>query len=105
MNAAVRGRLAGMMGLIYAGEGGWWPLLAVHVQELGISGRPRGWIFATLALASLLTPLIAGRLADRRMALQRLMALVFGLGTGILVVLALDVTRYAGLLLLLFLGY
>jgi MFS family permease len=105
MNAGVRWRLAMMMVLIYAVQGAWWPLLAVHLRDLGISGRPRGWIFATLALASLITPLGAGRLADHRMATQRLMALIYALGTGFLVVLALGATTRSGTLLLLFLAY
>jgi MFS family permease len=105
MNAGVRWRLAVMMVLLYAVQGAWWPLLAVHLQDLGISGRYRGWIFATFALASFLTPLGAGRLADHRMAAQRLLALIYAIGTGILAVLALGVFTHAGPLLLVFLVY
>ncbi len=42
-----------MMALIYAVQGSFWPLLAVHLADLGIGGRDRGWIFATLAIASM----------------------------------------------------
>ena len=64
-----------MMALVYAVQGSFWPLLAVHLADLGIHGRERGWIFATLAIASLAVPLGAGQLVDRFMATQRLLTL------------------------------
>lgn len=88
MADGVRWRLAGMMALIYAVQGSWWPLLAIHLRDLGIEGRPQGWMFATMALASLVTPLGAGQLADRLMPAQRLLALVYALGAGLLVLVA-----------------
>ena len=98
-------RLSGLMALIYAVQGAWWPLLAVHLQDLGISGRCRGWIFATMALGSLATPLGMGQLADRRMPTQRLLALIYALGTGLLATLALGLARRPGPLFLIFLAY
>ncbi|MEO6808655.1 MAG: MFS transporter [Isosphaeraceae bacterium] len=88
MADGVRWRLAGMMALIYAVQGAWWPLLAIHLRDLGIEGRARGWMFATMALASLVTPLGAGQLADRLMPAQRLMALIYALGAGLLMLVA-----------------
>jgi MFS family permease len=88
MGASVRWRLAAMMVLVYAVQGAWWPMLAVHLQELGISGRGRGWIFATLSIASLATPLGAGQVADRLLATQRLLSLMYGLGAGLLLLVA-----------------
>ena len=38
----VRGRLAMMMALLYAVQGAWYPLLAVHLKDLGLSGEARG---------------------------------------------------------------
>jgi len=52
-------RLAAMMALVYAVQGSFWPLLAVHLQDLGLNGRSRGWIFATLAMGSVIVPLRA----------------------------------------------
>jgi hypothetical protein len=49
-----------MMALVYAVQGSFWPLLAVHLADLGIHGRERGRIFATLAIGSLAVPLGAG---------------------------------------------
>ena len=79
MGNRVRWRLSGMMALIYAVQGAWWPLLAVHLRDLGISGPGRGWIFATLALASLTTPIGAGQVADRWLSAEKALAICAGL--------------------------
>ncbi|HEV3164738.1 MAG TPA: MFS transporter, partial [Isosphaeraceae bacterium] len=105
MNAGVRWRLAAMMALVYAVQGAFWPLLTVHLKDLGIDGRGRGWIFATMAIASLATPLGAGQLADRRMATQRLLAILYALGTGLLVCFALGASTHTLPLFLLFLVF
>src|SRR3954447_13523272 len=88
MYARTRWQLAGMMALLYGVQGAFWPLLAVHLRDLGIEGRGRGWIFATLALGSFAMPLGAGQLVDRLMAAQRFLALANLAGTTILVSLA-----------------
>jgi MFS family permease len=94
-----------MMALIYAVQGSWWPLLAVHLQDLGITGRGRGAIFATLALSAFATPLGAGQLADRLLPTQRLLALVYGIGSVFLAVLAVGPTNHFTPLFGLFLAY
>src|SRR3954465_6912832 len=91
MYARTRWQLAGMTALLYAVQGAFWPLLAVHLRGLGIEGRGRGWIFATLALGSFAMPLGAGQLVDRLMAAGRVLALAYMLGTGLLMALALGV--------------
>ncbi len=98
-------RLATLMGLAYAVQGAWWPLLSVHLNGLGISGRGRGAIFATQAIASLLTPLWLGQIADRRVAAPRLLAAIYGLGAILMVVLATRLTTSLVPLFLLFLLY
>lgn len=80
------------MALVYAVQGAFWPLLAIHLRDLGIEGRGRGWIFATLALGSFAMPLGAGHLVDRLMATQRFLSLAYAVGTGILVSLAWGVS-------------
>jgi MFS family permease len=82
-----------MMAGAYAVQGAWWPLLAVHLQDLQVPGRARGWIFATASIASLVSPLFAGRIADAWMPAQRLVALIYALGGGLLLLLALGVVR------------
>lgn len=85
MNLSVRTRLSTMMALIYAAQGAFWPLLALHLGDLGFSGRERSWIFATYPLAAIATSLGAGAVVDRLMPSQRYVSLCFGLGTGLLV--------------------
>src|SRR4051794_4458324 len=65
MRAGMRARLSWMMALVYAVQGAFWPLLAVHLKDLGLAGRERGWVFATLAIGSCLMPLGAGHVVDR----------------------------------------
>jgi MFS family permease len=77
-----------MMALLYAVQGAFWPLLAVHLHDLGIGGRWRGAIFATMSLGALTLPLGAGQLVDRFLAIQRVLALAAALGSGLLVLLA-----------------
>jgi MFS family permease len=105
MKTNKRWRLALLMALVYAVQGAFWPLLAVHLGDLGISGRGRGWIFATLAIGSLAAPLWAGQLADRLIATQWYLAAVYALGTGLLVILASGAATGAGWLFSLFLAY
>jgi MFS family permease len=94
-SAGVRVRLSTMMALLYAVQGAWWPMLAVHLEDLHIPGRARGWIFATLSIASLVTPLCAGQLADRKIPTQKLLSLIYACGTILLAALASGVVRGA----------
>ena len=105
MNARKVWRLSAMMALVYAVQGSFWPLLAVHLADLGIAGRDRGWIFATLAIGSMVVPLGAGQLVDRMMATQRVLAMVYALGTGLLMVLASGWVHSSGAIFGLFLAY
>jgi MFS family permease len=105
MNARKPWRLAAMMALIYAVQGSFWPLLAIHLADLGIGGRDRGWIFATLAIASTAVPLGAGQLVDRVMATQRVLAMIYASGTALLVILASGWVGPSGGLFAVFLAY
>jgi MFS family permease len=98
-------RLAAMMALVYAVQGAFWPLLAVHLGDLGLDGRARGWIFATLAMGSAIVPLGAGQLVDRLMPTQRVLALAHALGMVLLGILASRLVDQAGWLFLIFLAY
>jgi MFS family permease len=105
MTTSGRWRLSFFLGLLYAVQGSFWPLLAVHLADLGIGGRGRGWIFATLALGSLLAPLSAGQFVDRVMATQRYLALTYAAGTVLLLVISLGFVNQAGWLFVTFLVY
>jgi nucleoside transporter len=55
-----------MMFLEYAVWGAWAPVLAARLLgPLKMTGKQTGWIYATLPLASMISPLIAGQLADK----------------------------------------
>jgi MFS family permease len=94
-----------MMAGVYAVQGAWWPMLAVHLQDQHVEGRARGWIFATMAIACLLTPLGVGQIADRKMPAQRLLALIYALGTGLLALMASGAVRGAWPTFVLLLAY
>jgi MFS family permease len=98
-------RLAVMMALVYAVQGSYWPLLAVHLADLGIAGRGRGWIFATLAIGSLAAPLWAGQVVDRLVPTQRYLAVVYAIGTILLFLLASGAVKGAGWLFAVLLLY
>jgi MFS family permease len=93
-----RVRLSAMMCLAYAVQGAWWPLLSIHLDGLKIEKRQGGWLFATLAIAALITPPIAGRIADRSLSAQKLLTILYALGTGLLLTFASGLFRtFAGL--------
>lgn len=94
-----------MMALVYAIQGAFWPLLAIHLRDLGIEGRGRGWIFATLAMGSFAMPLGAGHLVDRLMPTQWFLALTYTVGTVILGALACGVSAKPSVLFAWFLVY
>ncbi|MBN2218213.1 MAG: MFS transporter [Pirellulales bacterium] len=55
--------------------GAWAPVLAARcLGPLGMSGKQTGWIYATLPLASMVTPLVAGWLSDTYVDAKWLMA-------------------------------
>ena len=100
-----RSRLSLMMALAYAVQGAWWPLLAVHLNSRGVSERGRGLLFATLAMAAIIAPPIAGRIADRTLSAQKLLAILYAAGALVLAALALGVWRTVGSLFPVFLIY
>ena len=100
-----KARLSVMMALVYSVQGAFWPLLSIHLVDLGVSERGRGWIFATLPMACLAMPLGAGQLVDRLMPTQRFLSLSFGAGTGLLALMAWGVSAHVGWMFALFLAY
>ncbi|WP_337174987.1 MFS transporter [Paludisphaera sp.] len=87
MKTPGRWRLSTMMALLYAVQGAFWPLLGVHLLELGIDGRWRGLIFASQAVAATLLPLGAGQLVDRLMPTRTFLVVSYAVGTLILAAL------------------
>lgn len=105
MEVRIRSRLSVMMVLVYAVQGAFYPLLAVHLKDLGVPDRERGWIFATLAIGSFAMPLGAGQLVDRFFPAQKVLASIFALATGFLVAMAAGLTVAPWSLFVLFLVF
>lgn len=66
MNTPHYFQLSALMFLEYAVWGAWMPVLAARLLgPLKMNGKQTGWIYATLPLATMISPLIAGQLADK----------------------------------------
>jgi len=101
----LRVRLSVMMGLVYAVQGAFWPLLAIHLADVGVPERARGWIFATMAIGSLAMSLGAGQVVDRRVPAQVFLSWSFGAGSVVLALMASGVSHRVGWIFGLFLAY
>jgi nucleoside transporter len=76
MANGVQTRLSLMMFLEYLIWGSWLPLLALYLSQfLHFSGTDIGWIFATLAIASVTAVFVSGQLADRYFSTERFLAM------------------------------
>jgi len=67
-------RLSAMFGLTQMADGAALVLLAGHMGALGFTGKQISYVFATGAIASFISPLVAGWLADRYWSSQRFLA-------------------------------
>jgi nucleoside transporter len=77
-----------MMFLQFAIWGAWSPVLAARLLgPLKMTGRQTGWIYGTIPLACIISPLIVGQIADRWIATQWLLAAAHLIG-GILLFVA-----------------
>jgi nucleoside transporter len=84
--------------------GAWAPVLAARLLgPLKMSGKQTGWIYATLPLACIISPLIAGQLADKYVNTESILAVAHLTG-GVLLFLAARQTKFKNLfgLMLLF---
>jgi nucleoside transporter len=85
MNAAVRAKLCVMMFLQYAIWGSWAVSMGGYLNsELHFSGEQIGAIYATTAIAAMISPLYIGFLADRLFATERMIAVLHLIGAGLL---------------------
>ena len=73
-------RLSGMMFLQFAIWGAWAVLIAGHMQNLGFTGKQISYVFGTTAIGSIISPIIAGWIADRLMPAQVFAAISHLLG-------------------------
>lgn len=89
MDTALYVKLSLVMGLEYAIWGAWAPVLAARLLgPLKFSGKQTGWIYATLPLACIITPLIAGQLADQRFNAERILIVCHLIGAALLFIAA-----------------
>jgi nucleoside transporter len=97
-------QLSALMFLEYAVWGAWLPVLAARLLgPLQMSGKQTGWIYATLPLASMISPLIAGQLADKYVDTRWILAVCHALGV-VLLFVASRTSKFKPLFLVM-LGY
>jgi nucleoside transporter len=99
----IKVRLSVMMFLQFAIQGAWLPLLFTFLNEYrGFSGPDVGWLAAAGAIGAVISPFIAGQLADRYLNSEHFLAVAHVIGAVVVWVLA-DVTGFYTLLALSFL--
>lgn len=88
-------RLCIMMFLQYFTWGAWGVALGGYMATvLGFSGPQISWVYATTAIATCVSPLLLGYVADRLMATERLLGILHIVGAGLLYVAATQETAY-----------
>ena len=96
-------QLSLMMFLQFAVWGAWSPVLASRLLgPLQLSGKQTGWIYGTIYLGCIISPLIAGQIADRWMATQYFLAAAH-LAGGVLLLTAARQRRFPPLFAIMFL--
>ncbi|MCK5001307.1 MAG: MFS transporter [Anaerohalosphaera sp.] len=77
-----------LMFLEFAIWGAWSPVLATRLLgPLKMNGKQTGWIYATIPLACIVSPLVAGMVADRWIATERILLTAHLVG-GVLLLVA-----------------
>ena len=90
-------RLSAMMFLQFAVWGAWSPVLAARLLgPLKMSGKQTGWIYGTLFLAAIVSPLVGGLVADRWVNTEYFLVGAHLLGA-VLLFLAAKQTTFKGL--------
>jgi len=95
---SIKFRLSVMMFLQYAIWGSWFPVLSAYLQnQLGFSGTQVGLIYSLLPLATIISPFIAGQVADRYLSTEKFIAALQLIG-GIFLILIASTTDYRSLI-------
>jgi nucleoside transporter len=89
MGMGLRIKLSIMMFLQFAIWGGWFVTFWPYMQNtLGFKPETVGWIFSTMALGTIFSPMLVGLIADRFFASEKLMAALHLIGAGLLYLMA-----------------
>ena len=90
--------LSVVMFLEYAIWGAWAPVLAARLLgPLKMTGKQTGWIYATLPIACIVSPLIAGQLADKWLNMEWILIGAHLVGA-VLLLLAAKQTKFVPLM-------
>ena len=90
-------RLSAVMFLQYAVWGAWAPVLAARLLgPLKMTGKQTGWIYATLPIACIVSPLVSGLLADKYMNTEWVLAISHAIGA-VLLFLAVRQQTFKGM--------
>ena len=102
MNISLYIKLSLVMGLEFAVWGAWLPVLAARLLgPLKFSGKQTGWIYATLPLACIFSPLISGYLADKYINAEWILACSHLIGAVLLLIAAFQ-TSFTPLFIVMF---
>ncbi|MHB1036878.1 MAG: MFS transporter [Pirellulales bacterium] len=89
--ASVRARLSVMMFLEYFVWGAWYVTIGGYMKTtLGFSQVQMGWIYSTVPLAAIISPLFVGFVADRYFATEKILAVLHLVG-GVLLCISAQV--------------
>jgi nucleoside transporter len=91
--AWLKTRLSIQMFLQFASWGAWAPVLTKHLHNIGFADDQIGGVFAAGSFATMISPLIAGQIADRWFPTQIFIAVSY-LITGVLFFIAQSTTSY-----------
>lgn len=104
LDSAMRARLSVMMFLNYFVWGAWYVTIGTYMAEgLGFSGIQIGSVYATNAIAAIISPFFVGMIADRFFPSQKVLAILHLIG-GICMLAVTQVTDF-GIFYLLILLY
>ncbi|HVR85966.1 MAG TPA: MFS transporter [Planctomycetota bacterium] len=93
MHSYLRARLSIQMFLCGAINGAWQPVLPPYLKQLGLGEFEIAVCLATVPVATIITPLLAGQAADRWFASERLVSLL-SLAAGLLMFLARPIVAF-----------
>ena len=88
MGSLVKTRLGAMMFFQYVIWGSWYVTISTYLtRTLHFSGSEAGVVFGTVSVACLVSPFFVGLVADRFFSTERVMAVLYALGAGLMLLM------------------